>query len=262
MSERAGSPSGMSAIIIGATGAVGKQLLAALLDAQTYTSVHAFGRRPTGVTHSKLTEHTLDFEKLYEEAQNNSDGEESKKLSEVGADSIFITLGTTRAQAGSAAKFERIDREYVLAAAKAALETSKTGQQLLYCSSAGSTSSSPFLYPKSKGLTEEGLANLSYPQTFLFRPGMLQNPQREQERLMERVAEVFVKGILNRITDNAGMDVKDVAKSMLNASRIGAESVKQHDLGSAPQGKGFNPFEGRSVTAFTNSEMKKLAALP
>lgn len=71
-------------------------------------------------------------------------------------------MGTTRAAAGSADNFVKIDREYVLAAAKAALTDEKaTMQRLLYCSSAGANSSSFFLYPKSKGLTEEGLGELT-----------------------------------------------------------------------------------------------------
>jgi oxidoreductase len=70
-------------------------------------------------------------------------------------------VGTTRAASGSADNFVKIDREYVLAAARAALTEEKSAtQRLLYCSTAGANSSSFFLYPKSKGLTEEGLGEL------------------------------------------------------------------------------------------------------
>ena len=45
----------MKAIVIGATGAVGKELVRALLDDARYTEVAVFVRRDPGVTHSKLT---------------------------------------------------------------------------------------------------------------------------------------------------------------------------------------------------------------
>lgn len=75
-------------------------------------------------------------------------------------------MGTTRAAAGSAKAFERIDRDYVLAAAKAALQQdagTRAQQRVVYCSSSGSNSKAPFLYMKSKGLTEEGLGECGVP---------------------------------------------------------------------------------------------------
>lgn len=77
---------------------------------------------------------------------------------------MIPTVGTTRATAGSAGAFERIDREYVVAGAQAALQNAadaRAKQSLVYLSSTGATSGSPFLYPKSKGLTEEALCTSS-----------------------------------------------------------------------------------------------------
>jgi len=52
--------------------------------------------------------------------------------------------------------------------------------------SAGSSASSPFLYPSSKGLTEQGLAALGYSRTVILRPGYLQVPGgRSEGRLVE-----------------------------------------------------------------------------
>lgn len=148
-----------SAILFGATGAVGKPLLSELLKSTEYDQVHTFVRKPfksesVYKDEAKLIEHILDFEKLLKEERG------SKDINEIKAEAIYITLGTTRANAGSAEAFERIDREYVLAAAKAALNEEKKEQKVLYCSSFGVSSKSPFLYPKSKGLTEEGLGEL------------------------------------------------------------------------------------------------------
>lgn len=154
------SASGETALLLGATGAVGKVLLGDLLRSSHYGKVHAFVRRPFKAQSAykdedKLVEHIVDFDKLVDTDEG------AQAFKEVKANTVFITLGTTRAQAGSATQFERIDREYVLKSAKAALldneDAQRLGQRVLYCSSMGATSSSPLLYPKSKGLTEEGL---------------------------------------------------------------------------------------------------------
>jgi N-acetyl-gamma-glutamylphosphate reductase len=56
----------MKALIIGATGATGKDLVKVLLDDPTYTEVVAFVRRSSGLLHSKYSEVITDFDKLEE----------------------------------------------------------------------------------------------------------------------------------------------------------------------------------------------------
>lgn len=188
----------MSLLLLGATGASGSRALLAALSEPLITSIHSFGRStptlpPTGDS-SKFQHTSFDFEQLLEQG---TEGSEAKKLREVKADTVLITLGTTRFNAGTAAAFERADREYVIAAAKAArVEGEK--QRLIYLSvrlsalplrpfsliihahralplhqSGGANSSLPFLYLKSKGLTEEALAALDYTETVFFKPAYL-----------------------------------------------------------------------------------------
>lgn len=132
-------------ILVGATGATGKEVLAELLRTDHFAQVYSFGRRPCGQTHPKLAEQIVDFEKLAD-----GDEVEAKKFKDIGADAAIITLGTTRADAGSASRFERIDREYVVAAAKAARDETKAGQRLVYLCSAGANAKAPsfLLYPR------------------------------------------------------------------------------------------------------------------
>ena len=63
--------SGKSALIIGATGAVGKNLLRELVASSEFTRVGEYGRRVTpkdklGEGSSKLEQKAIDFEKLDE----------------------------------------------------------------------------------------------------------------------------------------------------------------------------------------------------
>lgn len=95
---------GKSALLLGGTGAVGKQLLAELLASDEWTRVGEYGRRVSTPpsTQTKLEQKVIDFEDL---------GKANMKAGRW--DVVFVTLGTTRANAGSAAQFEKIDRECV-----------------------------------------------------------------------------------------------------------------------------------------------------
>lgn len=125
-------------LILGGTGEVGRQtVLSALADSRV-GRVLSFGRREPPVPadapgRDKLEHHQIDFDALLAEINGGQQGTEAKKLSGSDADSVVIALGTTRGNAGSAEAFERIDREYVLAAAKAARVPTKE-QTVLYVS--------------------------------------------------------------------------------------------------------------------------------
>lgn len=120
-----------SALILGATGATGKHLLRSLLASNIFTRVGEYGRRVTPedqvgdyTKSGKLVQKTIDFEHVADAG-----------LSEGEWDVVYITLATSRAAAGSAAAFEKIDREYVLSAARAAKSQNPTRKQrLVYCS--------------------------------------------------------------------------------------------------------------------------------
>jgi hypothetical protein len=66
-------------------GAVRKHLLQELLNSYAFAQVHSFSRRPSGVIHPKLQEHTVDFEKLCDDLT-----EEATKFKDVNADAVFI----------------------------------------------------------------------------------------------------------------------------------------------------------------------------
>ncbi|EAU90403.1 hypothetical protein CC1G_00787 [Coprinopsis cinerea okayama7 len=212
--------SSKTALLFGATGQVGQQLLRTLLGTPYYTKVGEYGRRVTPQEQiesngkEKLMQGTVDFETVTD-----------KDLGEQKWDDVFISLGTTRKNAGSAANFEKIDREYVINAAKAAKSSDpQSNQKLLYVSSTGANSKSPFLYPKSKGLTEEGLARLGYSDTIIFRPGFLAGTKRPETRLAESIFGGFTR-LASYVTDTVEIEISTLAKAMLVASKLGSEGL-------------------------------------
>jgi oxidoreductase len=212
---------GQSALLIGATGATGKYVLKELLSSPHFSRFLECGRRVTPIDQissgkEKLEQKIIDFEKLEEAGLNSGKW-----------DVVFITLGTTRANAGSAAAFEKIDRDYVINAAHAAkTEDSSHSQRLVYLSSGGANASSPMLYTRSKGLTEVGLARLGYSDTIIFRPGVLKGAERPGLRLPERVVG-YVTGALTYISPNINIEIQVpiLAKSIVLAGQLGSSAL-------------------------------------
>ncbi|KAG2345892.1 hypothetical protein BDR05DRAFT_95269 [Suillus weaverae] len=208
-----------TALILGATGATGRHLLRELLSSTEWSKVGEYGRRVTPEAdlpqnRGKLEQKTVDFENL--EAAGLKDGR---------WDVVFVTLGTTRPQAGSAEMFEKIDREYVVNACKAAKTDDPEHQQrVVYLSSSGANPSSSFLYTRSKGLTELGIARLGYADTIVFRPGILKGAQRADKRLAETITG-YVTGALSHFTSNAEIHVSVLAKAIMKAGTLGSSGL-------------------------------------
>lgn len=79
----------MKALVIGATGAVGKDLVEQLLKDDAFERVEVFVRREVGVTSPRLISHRVDFDRLETWA------------SLLTGDVLFSCLGTTIKAAGS-----------------------------------------------------------------------------------------------------------------------------------------------------------------
>lgn len=159
MADQAAVPAGRVALVAGATGLVGREILAALLADKRYTAVHCVGRRPLAISHPKLFDHVLDFQHL-----SNLPG-----IAHV--DDVFIALGTTIKVAGSQAAFRAVDFAAVLALARAgkAAGASKLG----VVSAMGASAASAVFYNRVKGEMEQALAQLGYRALVIARPSML-----------------------------------------------------------------------------------------
>ncbi|KLO18044.1 hypothetical protein SCHPADRAFT_993847 [Schizopora paradoxa] len=206
----------LSALVLGATGGTGQHVLKEVLASKDFTRVGEYGRRVTQDIvegQAKLEQKVIDFEKLGESG-----------LKEGRWDVVFITMGTTRAQAGSAAAFEKIDREYVINAARAAKSDDPShDQRVVYLSSGGASVNSPFLYLKSKGLTEKGLAELGYKDTIIFKPGYLTNATRRESRPLEPFLNVFMGAVSCFVS--AQIDVSLLASAMVKSGRLGSSGL-------------------------------------
>jgi len=247
--------SGKSALIIGATGATGRHVLKELLESKDFTRVGEYGRRVTpaeqlrgGSVPSKLEQKVIDFEKV-----------EEAGLREGRWDVVYITLGTTKAAAGGAAPFEKIDREYVINSARAAkTDDAEHKQRLVYLSSTGANASSPLLYPRSKGLTENGLAALGYSDTIVFRPGYLANADRsgQPHRLAESLAAPL-SGFLSHFSSSIQIDVSLLGRSIVRAGLLGSGALPAaaQAYKAGPAGAQFTAIGNKGAMALGNASL-------
>jgi uncharacterized protein YbjT (DUF2867 family) len=167
----------MKALIIGATGATGKDLVQVLLQDRDYTAVVIFVRRSTGIVHPKLVEIVIDFNKL----ENESDV--------IKGDVWFSCLGSTMKAAGSREKQWHIDYDIPAKFAEIAKRNGVSKTVLL--SAYGASAKSNVFYSRVKGNLEDRIASLAFEQYIIFRPGLLL--RKNSDRLGERITAGALK---------------------------------------------------------------------
>jgi uncharacterized protein YbjT (DUF2867 family) len=139
------------------------------------------------VEHERLQQVVVNF--------NNLEAEEERSKF-VNFDAAFCCMGTTKAKAGSAEAFRRVDYDFVVGSARALAEQNPALHYLLV-SSVGANATSWFLYPRTKGESERDVAALSFDHVSIVRPSVLIAPRRDESRFMERMSVPFMRMLGN-----------------------------------------------------------------
>ena len=168
------------ALVIGATGATGRELVQLLLKDDDISQVSIFVRTDPNIKHKKLKINVIDFKEL----------EKHKDI--IKGDILFSALGTTKKDAGGKDQQYEIDYTFQYEFAKIAAENGVG--QLSLVSSVGANSKSSFFYPKIKGALEEAVKKLDFKKIDIFQPPML----IRQPDLMREGEKSGIK-ILNRL---------------------------------------------------------------
>ena len=208
----------MNAIIIGATGATGKDLVDLLLQDSVFDAIHVFVRRPLTISDPMVKTHIVDFEQI------------DNWKSEIQGDVLFSCLGTTLRAAGSQEAQWKVDYDYQFNFAKAARENGVP--TLVLMSSMGANPQSSVFYMKMKGQLEEAVKGLGFANTIIVRPPSL--IRRNSDRWGERVGVVALK-MLNKVgimRSMKPMSTEAVAKAMLTCSlhMKGQQVVESREL--------------------------------
>lgn len=167
----------MKALVIGATGATGKDLIKMLLQDPDYTEIIIFVRRTSGLVHPKLSEIMTDFDQL------------EKVSGHIMGDVWFSCLGTTRKTAGSKGSQWHID--YEIPAKFAAIAKANGVVSAVLLSAYGASATSGIFYSRIKGKLEDEINSCSFDQYIVFKPGPLL--REDTDRWGERVATALLK---------------------------------------------------------------------
>jgi uncharacterized protein YbjT (DUF2867 family) len=168
------------AIVIGATGMVGTQLIKLLLQSTAYSEVVSLVRRASGVVHPKLNEHIIDFEQP--ENWHNL----------VNGDVLYSTMGTTIAQAITKEAQYKVDFTYQYIVAEIAAKNGVSKYVLV--SAAGASSKSRIFYSNMKGKLEDTVKTLPFDVISILRPGQLAG-DRVEKRTGEKIALSVMYGL-------------------------------------------------------------------
>lgn len=215
-----------TALIAGASGLIGAQLLPLLLASDRYSKVIMVGRRPVLLVHPKLEQRVLDFDRLEENAMS------------LIADDVYCCLGTTMRLAGSKQSFYRVDYLYVVTLA--ALTARNFAAQLLLVSAMGADPTSRIYYNRVKGETEEAVRRLPFRAIHVFRPSLLLG-KRDEKRLGERVGAVLL-GVLSPLLAGPlrkyrAVPAVAVAHAMLRAAEDESSGIQVHPSEGIDQGE-------------------------
>ena len=211
-----------SALILGASGLVGSEVLSLSLESDLYNKIVIVVRSPLTIKHNKLIEKIIDFD--------------MPKWEEIfPVDHVYCCLGTTIKKAGSKTNFIKVDHDYPLAFAAAAKKWESSIFSII--TAAGVSPESKIFYNNVKGQLEKKLKSLELFSTLIFRPSLLLG-ERKEFRLGEKIGSGIAK-VTSWMTPKTyrAIHCKAVAKAML------AESFADKT--------GFNIISNKSMHRFS-----------
>jgi oxidoreductase len=222
----------LSFLVFGATGATGKAVLQDLVSGtRDICNVVVVGRRPLDDDiKSNILDVTKVKEVIVDSLDSLNDTTTKQQIQEqVGpVDIAYCCLGTTRAAAGSADAFRKVDVEYVDISASFAKSCGAKVFGLISAQGANknlwASDWKPFhglLYSKCKGLAEECVVKQGFDHTVIMRPGLL---DREDKA---RFGERMFKGILPTLK------TRDLARVMITQSiqaKSEADKVRIYEM--------------------------------
>lgn len=179
--------SGRVAVVAGASGLVGRQLVLALLAEPRVARVVCLVRRPLS-----LPRETPALDKLDERVVPGFERAGLEEAMPRDVEDAYCCLGTTIGAAGSQEAFYKVDHDAVVAFAAAARAAG--ARRFMVVSAQGADRHSVAFYMRVKGDMEASVARLGFDAVHVARPGMLDG-ERAEKRLGEALGLKALRGI-------------------------------------------------------------------
>jgi uncharacterized protein YbjT (DUF2867 family) len=209
-------------LLVGATGAVGQQVLAAALTDPRVAEVVALTRRPLPPS-PRLRSVVADMTALPAEADFWR------------VDAVICTLGTTMRAAGSQTAFAAVDRDLPVFVAQRARAAGATRFGLN--SSLGALASSGNFYLRTKGEAEDLIRAIGYPSLTIVRPSLI-DARRADSRPGERAGLVLARLLRPLIPARyRPVSAQSIATVLLDGVMAGRAGTAVIESGALPAGQ-------------------------
>lgn len=169
------------AIIIGASGAVGSNVLNGLLQSELCESVISLNRRNLDL--NKLKWNTSKFRQEIVDFNNLANNQNLFQ----GIDSAFCTLGVGEPSKVSKEEFWKVDVEYATSFARLCAESGVKYFSLL--SAVDANHDSKMYYLKAKGILQERIINIGFKGVFLFQPSLLVT-DKDRYGILQKITQI------------------------------------------------------------------------
>jgi uncharacterized protein YbjT (DUF2867 family) len=210
-----------TAILFGATGLVGSQLLEILIKEEEYTKIIVFSRRPVKSESPKVQAILTEFVdvKPLEGYFKGSD--------------IFCCLGTTIKKAKSKESFRQVD--FDLPVVLASIASRKPVNRFMVISSIGANAESRNFYLRTKGEMEQAVRGILGEKVFIVRPSMLlgkRNETRFGEILGKWGMALLSPVLIGKLARYKGIEASGVARAMvwLALHETGSQIIESDQL--------------------------------
>lgn len=196
------------ALILGATGLIGRELAKLLSQTDYYQKIYVLVRRETGLSSDKLEEIIANFDDLQE------------SLNSIQADDVYNCLGTTMKKAGSKEEFHKVDFGYPIEIAR--IMKKKGSGTFLNVSALGAKKDSLIFYNRVKGELEAALQDTGFSSLVIFRPSLLlgeRNEKRIGEDIAKRTYKILDKIFIGPLKKYSGIKGRTVAHAMFEMAK-------------------------------------------
>jgi len=198
---------GKTALVIGATGLIGRNLVFELLKNVSYSKVIVLVRKDMVIKHEKFNQIMVDFNLL----ENYQD--------KIVADHVFCCMGSTSSKTPDKENYRRIDYEIPLKVAQIAYKNG--AQSYILVSSMGANVHSSIFYSRLKAELEVAIEKVGFNATIVFRPSLLLG-NRTELRPLETITQYLMR-VLNPLFIGPlklykAIKGETVAKALMNAA--------------------------------------------
>lgn len=198
----------MRALIFGASGLIGSELLKLALNDPYFSSVTIIVRKRLSLSNTKLTQIISTFEEL----QENQDS--------LQGDILFSCLGSTKSKTPDQKEYYKIDHDYPVLGSKIALNNGAKYIHLV--SSVGANVSSSSTYLNMKGEVEDDISKLPFQGIHFYRPSLIIG-KRNESRPLERISTLIFNTInpllMGSLKKYRSIAATDIAKAMLSQAK-------------------------------------------